>query len=50
MVNLCYLDTSFYQKKRAHKNLKPGNSCCAAEEMNPTTIHEGAGLISGLIQ
>ena len=29
---------------------KPGSSCCGSAEMNPTSIHEDAVLIPGLIQ
>ena len=33
-----------------NKNIQAGSSHCATAEMNPTSIHQDAGLIPGLAQ
>ena len=41
---------AYYLSKEMESDILLGDSCCGAAEKNPTSIHEDAGLTSGLTQ
>ena len=49
-MQYCRRTFTMYLLNEKKKRKLQRSSCCGAEEMNPTSIHEDVGLIPGLAQ